>query len=612
MDLEDLTVKLQNWFRQDYEAQSDWRAAAREDYEFYNGHQWANKDIATLQNQKRPVMTFNRIAPIINAVVGSERNNKREIRFIPRHVGEAAADEVLSNAAQWFMDEADADYENSSAFSDAVICGMGWVETRIDFENSPQGNPYVARLDPLKMVWAHNSHKANLINAERLWYVDKKPVEEAKLMFPEVAVEDLDANWFGLENISEDSKDVVTLIECRWFEREYFYLTQTGELSAEEYKADSNIKATRLTRKVAKRAFLGRRVLAEPDTPLAPKGSLGWECITAYIDKTKHQFYGLVRSLKDAQRWSNKFFSQIMFIMNAQAKGGIMAERGAFDDDRQAEESWARADNITWLKQGGTMRIVPKPAPSFPTGFFQLFEECKQSFSSISGLSPEFIGTREVNQAGILENTRKQSSLNLLAEIFDNLRRYRKRQGLIILHLLQKYLNDGRLMRIISQDKIQYLPLTAQILQNQEYDVIVDDAPTSPNEKERNFAIIQQLMPILQQYMTPEMGLELLNYSPLPASLVEKFKNIYGNRQQQPNEPSPQMQKHEAELAKINAQTQAITQKAAIDMQTTMHKAQLDLQKQIMENEAQSQRTAAEQERNRVLSEKNQIELLNK
>jgi len=36
----------------------------------------------------------------------------------------------------------------------------------------------------------------------------------------------------------------------------------------------------------------------------------------------------------------------------AAAKGGVFAERGAFDNDRDAEESYARADRITWLKPG--------------------------------------------------------------------------------------------------------------------------------------------------------------------------------------------------------------------------------------------------------------------
>lgn len=92
-----------------------------------------------------------------------------------------------------------------------------------------------------------------------------------------------------------------------------------------------------------------------------------------------------------------------------------------------------------------------------------------------------------------------------------------------MLYLIQNYLSDGRLIRIVGDDNKKYVPLTHEAVANRQYDIIVDDAPTSPNEKERTFAIIQQMLPMLKDYLTPEIGLEILRYSPLPASLVEKW-----------------------------------------------------------------------------------------
>jgi len=286
----------------------------------------------------------------------------------------------------------------------------------------------------------------------------------------------------------------------------------------------------RQTRKIVRRAFLGRGLLGQPDRPLTPPGQFGWECITGYFDRMSRHFYGVVRPTKDPQRWANKFFSQVMYLLNAQAKGGIMAERGAFDDDAQAEESLARADQITWVKNGaltaGAGRIQPKPVAQFPSGFFALFNESKEAISQVTGLSPEFIGTRGANQAGVLEAQRRQSSLNLLASLYNALRRYRKRQGLIVLYLLQNHLSDGRLIRIVGEEKSHYVPLTRAQIAHRDYDIIVDDAPTSPNEKERTFAIMSQMLPVMKDYITPEMGLEILRYSPLPASLVSRWQRL--------------------------------------------------------------------------------------
>jgi len=560
--LEALTQKLLGWYAQDIAHVSQWRKTAREDYAFYHGDQWEAQDLAHLREQRRPVMTFNRIAPLINAVIGAEINNRRQVRYVPREAGDMVANELLTGAGEWFRDQAGAEDEESEAFADTVIAGMGFVDTRLDFENDGDGKPLMQRLDPFKMVWDCGALKANLIDARRMWYVDEKPYDEVRALFPEVDEQDLHADWAKTlafdpssphENNREGSyldvgekvqqnkrENMCVLVECRWLERENYYRApdlisgHMREYSCAEMEdilqRVPDLPHVKQSRKVVRRAFLGRRVLGKPDQPLVPPGSFGWECMTGYFDTMTRQFYGLVRSTKDPQRWANKFFSQVMYLLNAQTKGGIMAERGAFDDDRQAESSLARADQITWVKNGalagGAGRIQPKPVAQFPNGFFALFQESKEAISQVTGLSPEFVGTRGVSQAGVLEAQRRQSSLNLLASLFNALRRYRKRQGLIVLYLIQNYLSDGRLIRIVGENNSRYVPLTRSEVAHRDYDIIVDDAPTSPNEKERTFAIIQQLLPLVKDYITPQMGLEILRYSPLPTSLVERWAKL--------------------------------------------------------------------------------------
>ncbi|WP_375677094.1 portal protein, partial [Bartonella sp. AP88XZML] len=429
LSTEGLFRKLVSWYKEDVEHVNKWREHAREDFGFYNGDQWNEEDLSALKKQRRPVMTFNRIAPLVNAVVGSERNNKREVQFIPRQVGKALPSELLTGAAEWFRDMAHAEYADSDAFQDAVICGMGWTDTRLDYENSLDGEPVITRLDPLKMVWDSAAVQPNLTDAQRLWYVDRKPLEVAKQMFPKSHWTELSADWArdgsshegvhhnDLDYYSdegsidvENGRRMVTLVECRWFESERYYKApdlSTGELrdySEEEFKQLQcmmpDIQGAAFNKKVVKRAFLGRKLLESPDQPLVPAGQLGWECITGYFDKIERQFYGVVRPTKDPQRWANKYFSQVMYILNSQSKGGLIVEEGAFKDIRQAMQDWARADALLVAEDGALAegKIQPKPVAQFPEGFFQLFNEAKEAINQVTGLSPEFIGTREVTQ----------------------------------------------------------------------------------------------------------------------------------------------------------------------------------------------------------------------
>ena len=107
----DLDRKLKGWVKQDLRHAQEWRKEAREDFEFYSGDQWSDEDRQALASQMRPALTFNRVAPLVNAVVGSEINNRREVRYIPREQGDALANEVLTAAGEWFRDECGAEDE---------------------------------------------------------------------------------------------------------------------------------------------------------------------------------------------------------------------------------------------------------------------------------------------------------------------------------------------------------------------------------------------------------------------------------------------------------------------------------------------------------------------
>lgn len=634
----ELFMQLKGWFKQDLTRVQKWRKEAKESFQFFSGEQWSEEDKNVLREKNRPAVVFNRIAPIVNAVVGSEINNRREVQYIPREIGDAKANEVLTAAGEWFRDQAGAEDEESDAFEDCVVSGMGWTDTRLDFEDDPDGAPKIERIDPMEMVWGSMAAKPNLQDNERAFRVRELSWSEAKHMFPGVPREMLNATWANEGSDTSDPHDQdradlydgtqpdfagayakrCVIVEARWFEREPFYRgpdMQTGEVREYSEKQIALLRkdlpgfpAVRQMRKVVRRAFIGKEILGEPDSPQVPPGYLGWECMTGYYDKDAKIWYGIVRAAKDPQRWTNKFFSQVTFLLNSQSKGGIAAERGAFDDDRQAESSWAKADEITWLSKGSlsgqSPKIMPKAPAQFPSGFFSLFQESKDEITQVTGLSPEFIGTREVNQAGVLEMQRRQSSLNLLASLFNSLRRYRRRHGRVMLYLIQEHLSDGRLIRIVGDDKKEYVPLTKENVSNSTYDIIVDDVPTSPNERDRTWAILMQLLPMLRDLMTPDMMPEILRYSPLPASMVDKMQQKAKEAQDaNANKPSPEEMQMQADQAKMQME---MAGKQA-DLQIDQQRAQMDMQMKgidlmIKQREAEMKLAAGEAQLNQKIT----------
>jgi hypothetical protein len=620
--------RLKGWYREDVAKAARWRKQAREDFQFRDGDQWSPEDRRLLEEQGRPAIVFNRIGVLVDAVVGAEVGNRREVRYIPRESGDSLPNEVLTSAAEWFRDQCDAEDEESAAFKDAITSGMGWTETRLDRAANPDGDPKIEHIDAFEMVWDCNAVKANLVDSRRRWRVRKVERAEAEKMFPDVDTAELDAAWADADSgdgeparndptnryaASPDGKDrapdKVTIVACQYVEDVVLYKAaifspgmaqpMVVELDEEKFavaeKAGSVLNSVKVKRERVMQCVLGAQVLKKP----APTqtGGFTWNCITGLKDNDKGIFYGVVRRAKDPQRWANKWLSQILHILNSQAKGGVLAERGVFEDDREAEASWARTDRITYLEKGALSntngaKIQPKPMAQFPAGFDRLLQYADEMIVKATGINMELLGMREVNQPGVLEYQRKQSGMGILASFFDSLKRYRKIQGRGMLKLIQDYLSDGRMVRILGADKAQYVPLTREAVADIEYDIIVDDAPTSPNEKERTFQLMMQLLPMFKEALGPEEMAVVAEYSPLPASFVEKVKQAIaakagaGNPQAQAAEQAQQIRiaaeqaKHMLEMEKLAVERARMEHEkgiALIEQETERIKAQAAL-----------------------------------
>lgn len=582
---------LKGWFRADSTHSAAWRVECKEMYDFRAGDQWNPEDRQILNAQNRPEIVFNRVLTILKAVAGMEINGRHEVQFIPRHNQDTAINELLSGASKWMTDECDAEDEESQAFEDTLTCGVGWTEHRLDYELDNRGIYIEERIDPFQMYWDRTANRKNLIDARRIARAKKVPLAEAMQLFPGKTRADLDATWaIGTEldatyktleekrEREENTTDTdyddmyeVTLVNMQWWEREVYWMVadpatnKTMELSQEQYqkfaermqmisKSAPNapkFAAVEMTRRVYKEAFLGGELLSIGDAPL---GRFKWTPITGEYNHTKGQFFGLVKIMRDPQMWANKWLSQSLHILNTTAKGGIVAEMDAFEDIRDAEDKWARPDAIIWTKRGALSgdkpKIIDRPGGTFPQGHIQLMEFAISSIRDVTGINLELLGLKDANQPGVVEAQRKQAGMTVLATVFDSLRRFRKLGGRIRLHIIQNYLSDGRLIRVVGPDGAQAIPLMKDKTFG-DYDVVIDDAPTSPNQKEQNWMVISQMLPAFKDQLAanPELLVTIMEYSPLPSKVIQAMKQLLQKQQ-----PAMQQQQNMAQ-AQLTART---------------------------------------------------------
>lgn len=609
-----------------------WRADAREDFAFVAGHQWSDDDASQMDEALRPRTTFNNIAPVADAIAGHEVSNRQEVTFLPRQVGNAGVNEVLTAAAEWVREECDAEHEESDAFYDATVCGEGWTATELDYDQDLDGRIEVTRVDPLEMdvdpaatrknhadaKWLCRSKVYDRKEAISIWPDGEFAPAEASRE-PDGAVDVIAAAFYRSDSGNGgrgSDADKVIVHDFQWWEHEPVYrvpVQQLGPeraflmvntpdeeggfllpahklqpdaqglitLDADEYgRVEALLEDVQVLKQKRRRYrrmyFSGDELLELKDTPSGD--SFTYKAMTAKRDRRQRCWYGIVRAMKDPQRWANKFMSSMLEIIATSGKGGLLYEPDAFLNVREAEEDWADPSRNVAMTEGAIAahKVMPRPVNNMPPQMMSLMQYCEQSLKAVAGVNPEVMGLAQaLDPSGVMEEGRRQSGLNMLAYLFDGLRRYRKDQGRLLLKMIREYIPEGRLIRVTGPEGMQYVPLVYDDTAV-EYDVIVDEAPTAPNVKQRTWEAFTLLAGQVPQLVTPQVALIALDYSPFPQAMVQKIKQqAAAAPDAAPLNPVEQAQAAElmATAQLKNAQALSLQHQGATDLPVEMLKA---------------------------------------
>ena len=589
---EELVTKLQKWERASRTHSSKWRGEAREDYDLVAGEQWKEEDKVALLDQMRQPIVFNRTAPMVDAVRGAEVLNRQEVHYSPQTLGKVQIAETMTAADRWARGQCDAEDEDSDAFADAITCGMGWTETYMDYSEDAAGRIMISRFDPLEAGWDPAARKPNIIDRRYCFRRRGFEKDELRAKFPGKASQIfnvLDDNKgdaadqpmdhrppYDLYKEEENGNDgtaidrLIYVTQFQWWDLEPGFAVSDPKsgmvkgMDADAYKqgvlqalmtGQQPLQAAKVNRKVYYEAFVSNNVLLGKRKLDCNAFTLN--CITGKRDRNKNTWYGIVRAMRDPQRWANKWMSQILHILNTNSKGGLIYEEGVFTNQTKATEEWSRPDSMVSVKPGSLGRgaIQPKDPTKYPEGLDRLLEFAVGSFPQVTGINMELLGLVDRDQPGVLEQQRKRSGYAILAVYFDSLRRYRKMQGRVMMHYIQEYISDGRLIRITADDGSQeYKPLIRDpsVI---EYDIVVDDAPMSQNAKDMVWGMIVQMMPMLKDAQVPAaVWADLIRYSPLPSTIAGKI----GTAISQPADPkAEEMQQAEKILELLGMKAKA-------------------------------------------------------
>lgn len=524
--------KFRRWFREAVDKADVWRKEAEQDYDFVAGKQWTEADKKKLEDSGRPAITINRIKPLINVLSGYQRLNRYDIDFLPRTSDDIDICTVRKGITKYVLDQCGYDNEESEAFEDAAIGGLGWMEVGYKFnEDMTDGEAFVTREDPFGIYVDPEAHKTDFSDAKyicRAKWVDKDELEQ---VYPEHA-DAIEAQYEVYDTAEKTGgreandplwykRDLqkVRLVEC-WYkvkEPRTLYLLANGQIVGQEdmrpeylmqglVEGYQTVKTTRV--KVA--SFFDRVLLESIDSPYQ-HGEFPFVPITCYYFGTGDVPAGFVRDLKDPQREINKRRIQTLHILNTSGNGGGWMESDAMDTKQK--EDFRKHGNIpghfTEVRPGALSggKVQERAMQNPPAAVIQAESQATQDLTAISGINEALMGTDIPSSAsGRAIELKQKQAITHIAPMFDELRKAKKKIAFLLwgktghAGIIPQYYTEDKVYRVEGTNGQQFIHVNEQVIQQDpmgmtivktlndlsqgEFDIVVSDTQASTTQRQ--------------------------------------------------------------------------------------------------------------------------------
>lgn len=191
-DWDAIMIHHDRYYR-DQEAQQKWAGPAKRSVDYFEGRQWSAANMAKLTREGRPVLTINKLRPLVNLVLGYHLNNQTDRRAIPTNDATGTADmaRVLSHVLKNISDQNDLKYIDTEVHLDGILGGRGWWQVYQDYEENTLGECRVTAEDPFSVYpdCDATDYDPNGPTHGRISQVDWVSVDEIESSYGEAAAQ---------------------------------------------------------------------------------------------------------------------------------------------------------------------------------------------------------------------------------------------------------------------------------------------------------------------------------------------------------------------------------------------------------------------------------------
>lgn len=500
---------------------------------FFRGEQWDPLDKAKLDAVRRPAMTINKILSTVSNVLGEQIANRSEISFRPRSGAPAETAEALSKVFKQISDNNKLDWLRSDMFSSGIITSRGFLDARIDYNDSMQGEVKIIKLNPKNVIidpdaddydpdtwadvlttkWVTADDVAVLYSEEDAEYLRSRDQSFFPYGYDSIqAFRDRFGDRFNpMYSGGHDETNVMRnlrLIERQYrvLDRQKHFVSRDGDTRQIPEHFDRNKIAlfvdqfgfqviTKLVRRIRWTVICDSVVLFDEWSPYKH-----FTVVPYFPYFAEGHTMGLVENLLDPQEVLNKVTSQELHVINTTANSGYKVKAGALANMtiEELEQKGAQTGLVIEVN-GDPDKDVQKIQPNqVPTGLDRASYKAEEHIKTISGVSDSMQGfDREDVAAKAIQTKRQAGSTNLIKPL-DSLIRSDHILARNVLALVQDFYTEERLFTIT---KNSMTGETEDVAVNQvtpegriindltvgEYDVVISSVPVRETLEDSQF-----------------------------------------------------------------------------------------------------------------------------
>lgn len=512
----------------------------KKDFEFTLGKQWKDEDVHELEKAGRPVLTINKIKPMIKLMSGIERQSRSDLVAFPEGEEDGVASDITTKLLKHVSKRSRLVQKTSEQFKVGITGGLSWLEgywnetdgeRRIDFKNV---SPLCIYIDP-------ETKEYDLSDCKYLIKFTKNlSKEQLKTLFPddEAKIEKVGKKTLSLDEYGETGMPIIETDDYPELSKigddddagegydliEYYYKKRTTV----DVLVDNQGARKEVTDKTMAEAYvaaygaqLGARIVKEETTKYCVRQIVGntvmydgvcstyprWkgfpffpyfaEFSTVDVSDRHLMIQGVPRGLRSLQFEYNKRRSQELAHLNSTVNSGWWYFKNSLSKRvvnalRKLGSAPGFLGEVDGERSNGQLpqRITPQPLSQ---GHAQLAAENAGDLKEISGVNPDLLANDSQSQSGRAILLKQRQGLVMVQELLDNYSETKKLIGRFIISQLGEAFDIEKSVRVIGEqffkrDKMFHSPVTDEIGQP------VVNPQTGELETELDMQIVSQVL----------------------------------------------------------------------------------------------------------------------